>query len=206
MKRLLIVFEGEGETKAAPLLARRVMHELLGLHGWQFETQRRRDIAHLSANGWKKFRRYLQAAFNENAPILWMLDCDDGCAIDWIKQLYAQIDIANLRQPLAFCFWVREYECMFLYDFENTKAKLRIAKSKNTLENPEQCRDVKEWLSAQMPSGSAYKETVNQEALSATIDIEKLRNNYGCFRHFEKALLWLTTQDKAGLYPLTEKG
>ncbi len=204
MKRILLVVEGDGEVQAAPILARRVLHELHNGYEWDFDLHKRKDIAHLQANEWSNLRRYLAAAFNENMPILWMLDCDDGCPVDHARQFYSQVRNVELRQPLAFVFWVREYEAMFLYDRETLANKLDVRKFSDIPEKPEVRRDVKGWISAQLPSGRTYKPMVDQAALSASVDLKKLSKGYHSFRHFERALLWLTHQQIPSLYPLKD--
>lgn len=201
MKRIILIVEGHGEVVAAPLLARRVLEELYGIYDWTFETQRRNDIAHLRARGWESFKRYLAAAFNESAPILWMLDCDDGCALELVRELHQESQAVSIRQPLAFCLWVREYETMFFFDPENVGRKLGV-EHLNIPNPPESRRSAKEFLGEQMPYDKAYSPRLEQPAITAIIDLHKVQEGYRSFKHFEKALLWLIQQDSAGLYPL----
>lgn len=201
MPRILLIVEGEGEVAAAPILARRVLGELYGVYGWEFDVQRRKDIEHLRARGWEHFRRYLAAAYYEELPILWMLDCDDGCVIDYLKAIYEQVPTVGIRQPLAFCFWVREYETMFLYDPDHVREKLGIDQL-NVPSPPESKRSAKEHISAQMPPDRSYSPRIEQPALTAILSLQDVREKYHSFRHFEKALNWLIQQQGPGLYPL----
>jgi hypothetical protein len=53
-------------------------------------------------------------------------------------------------------------------------------------------RGIKEWLSAQLPRGRAYKPTVNQEAMTREIDFSVLREaEVPCFGSLERALGFL---------------
>ncbi len=201
---MLLVVEGDGDVTAAPVLARRVL-QAQGIYDWTFpRPQKRRDIAHLRGKQWSNFSRYLQAAFCEEMPILWLLDCDDGCALHQLRDFQQQAESVGVRQPLAFGFWVREYECLFVADLKTTGEKLGIKTFKNVPADPEAKRGVKEWLSRQMPKGTIYKETLEQEKLSAAINLDKLRAHSRSFRHFEQALLWLIRQSSADLYPIRQ--
>jgi hypothetical protein len=204
VSRILLVVEGEGEVSAAPILARRVLGELYGIYEWDFEVQRRKDIEHLRARGWEHFKRYLAAAFHEKLPILWMLDCDDGCAIEHLKELYEQARAVGVRQPLAFCFWVREYETMFLYDSEGVGRKLEIDQL-SVPNPPESKRSAKEHIDAQMPADRSYSPRIEQPALTAILSLQKVRERYRSFQHFENALNWLIQQSDPGLYPMRSK-
>ncbi|MFO1349237.1 MAG: DUF4276 family protein [Gammaproteobacteria bacterium] len=193
--------EGDGDVTAAPLLARRVLHEN-SIYDWDFpRPHKRRDIAHLCGGNWNNFKRYLAAAFYEELPIFWLLDCDDTCALVQLQKFYEQIQPSDVRQPLAFGFWVKEYECLFLADLDTTGNKLGITKFRDVPDDLESKRGIKEWLSAQMARGRSYKETIDQEKLTSSVNLNNLRQRSRSFRHFEKALLWLVRQETATLYP-----
>ena len=202
MPSILIIVEGEGDREAAPLLCRRLLGELHGAYDWSFVTHRRGSIANLKANNYAHFRRFLQAGYKEGMPILWMLDNDENdCARFLVTEFYEHVNSIGVQQPLAFCLWTREYETMFLYDPEFVATKLGIQKL-SIPDSPENRRGAKELLSKQMPRGHGYKETVNQPALTAGISLERLKENYGSFQHFERALIWLTQRARPELYPL----
>lgn len=201
MKKILLVVEGDGEVQAGAILVRRVLHELHGLFEWDVETQRRRDYSHLRANNWANFRRYLSSAFHEKAPILWMLDCDDNCAVEVVKELSQEATNIGVRTPLAFALWVREYETMFLHDLDSVRERFRLSKIEQLPRDPESKRGAKEWLNSQMPRGQIYKERIDQSSLSAVVDLQRLQANYKSFQHFERALLWLADRTEPGIYP-----
>lgn len=202
MPSILIIVEGEGDIEAAPLLCRRLLGELYGAYDWSFVTHRRGSIANLKANNCAHFKRFLQAGYKEGMPILWMLDNDENeCARSLVREFYQHVNSIGVQQPLAFCLWTREYETMFLYDPEFLAAKLGIQEL-SIPDSPENRRGAKELLSKQMPHGQGYKERVNQPALTAGISLERLKENYRSFQHFERALIWLTQRVQPELYPL----
>ncbi|MEW6332168.1 MAG: DUF4276 family protein [Pseudomonadota bacterium] len=202
MHELLLVLEGHGEVQAAPVLVRRVLGELHGIYPHKIETHRRGGLAHLRANDWAHFRRYLPVAFMERMPVLWMVDNDEGvCARTLLQEMYKHAKSTGIQQRLAFCFWYREYETMFLYDPANV-AKMFGIENFVVPNNPDDSRAAKGIISRAMPSGYAYKETINQSQLSAVIDLELVRNRYKSFQHFERALKWLAADSAPEIYPL----
>lgn len=202
MQEILLVLEGYGDVRAAPVLVRRVLGELHGIYPSTIETHRRGGLAHLRANDWAHFRRFLSTAFTERMPVLWMVDNDDGiCARTLLQEMYKHAQSVGIRQRLAFCFWYREYETMFLYDPATVSKTLGIA-NLAVPERPDNLRASKELISRAMPSGYAYKETINQSQLSAVIDLELVKSRYKSFQHFESALRWLASDITPEIYPL----
>lgn len=202
MREILLVLEGYGDVQAAPVLVRRVLGELHGIFPSTIETHRRGGLAHLRANDWAHFRRFLLTAFTEHMPVLWMVDNDNGiCARTLLQEMYRHAQSVGIQQRLAFCFWYREYETMFLYDPEGVSRKLSI-QNFSVPEEPDNLRASKEFISRAMPSGYAYKETINQSQLSAVIDLALVRSRYKSFQHLERALRWLASDNTPDIYPL----
>lgn len=206
MPSLLLVVEGYGEVDACKALVRRILAERYGIHTWNLEVHRRGGIDHLKGRAWTNFERYLLAAYKEQMPILWAVDNDAGdCASSLVAGFYDRINKVGIRQPTAFCFWKREFETMFLYDPAAIARRLGI-ENMVPKENWEDLRGVKEHLNKHLPRGRCYKETIDQVAITALLDLEKVASGYGCFRHFERVLLWLIQQTKPALYPLQSAG
>ncbi|HEV7165989.1 MAG TPA: DUF4276 family protein [Gammaproteobacteria bacterium] len=201
MSNLLLVVEGEGDVDATRLLMRRVLAQFFDRHDYKIHVHRRHDLCHLRANDWANFKRYFNAAHAEECPIIWLLDCDDGCALDWLRNIYKVVAQLGLRQPLAFVFWVREYEAMFLYDLESIKEKLGIEEFHDIPADPQAKRGVKEWISSQLPSGFAYRESLDQERLTAVVDLEKIKTGYRSFEHLIKATEWILQCEDSDIYP-----
>jgi len=202
MQKLLLVVEGHGEVTAAKTLGRRVLHAN-GIYGCHLEVQRRTGLVQLASQDWQNLDRFLEAAYKENAPILWMLDCDDGCALEWIVKIYDHLKAKPLRQPLAFVLWVREYEVLFLYDWSSVVNKIG-ASELDRVDHPETIRGVKGFISRHLPDGEIYKEMMHQDMLTAVANMDNLRKNPD-FSHFERVLLWLKENCcQPKLYPFSD--
>lgn len=205
-RRILLVVEGDGDVLAIPLLTRRLLHDN-EIYDVRIESppQKRHDVAHLKGKNWYNFDRYLQAAYGWECPVMWTIDCDDDCALAVAREFSERAATIGVRQPLAFAFWVKEFESLFLADSETTKSVLGC-EFKNLPVYPEQKRGVKEFINSCLPAGRRYSETIEQEKVVSRLNFSVLRKTSRSFQHFEKALLWLVAQEGPCLYPLVQEG
>jgi hypothetical protein len=189
MQRLLPIVEGDAEMRAVPTLIRRTLQHHNRYDINLLRPQQRGDIYSVKKN----ISRSIRMAMKEKAAVLWVLDCDDGCPVELVHELTGLSTSEYKPYPLEFAFMVKEFESLFLADADSTRSRLNINSSIPFPQNPESIRGVKEWLSKYMLQGQIYKPTVHQEALSAIINIDILRDNSPSFRHFERALLRLVS-------------
>jgi hypothetical protein len=183
--RLLPIVEGPGDVQAVPILLRRLLterHEIYDID--VLRPYRYGELVKVSKN----FVRYALAAAKENAPILWTVDCDDGCPVEWVNHLEEQIP-AGFPVPIGFALFVREYESMFLAEHACLRSRLAVKAETPALPNPETYRDAKGEITRMMPGTAAYKEMVHQPSLTATIDLNVALANSRCLRHLDKTLL-----------------
>ncbi|MHA7833691.1 MAG: DUF4276 family protein [Algiphilus sp.] len=200
--KITCIVEGHGEVKAAPVLLRRTLLEKFSIDYVEIIAQRRHGINALEASNWANFKRFLAAAYYENAPILWMLDADDFCPCEKLPSLYSAAQEIRVQQPLGFCFWHREFETLFLYD-TNALAKTLRCKPFASPESPQSIRDAKKWVSSHFPNNSAYKETLHQAKVTSHLDFDFLCAHYNDFQHYIKVVEWLISSREPSIYPLT---
>lgn len=186
--RLLPVVEGAGDVAAAPELIRRTLQEQKRFDVRLLRPYRVGDI-HVTK---KKLPNLMRSFAKEQANILWILDGDDGCAVEHATELKRLVPSDCRSIPLEFCFLVREYESLFLADIDTTRSALGIAKPVPLPADLESLRGVKEFLSKHMPRGKTYKETVDQVRLTSKLDLGIVRKRSRSFRHLESALLRIT--------------
>lgn len=190
MSKIQLIVEGDGDVKSVPLLTRRVLQEVLKRYDIAVsQPHRRGDLCKVKRN----FSRFLQMAFIEKAPILWVIDCDDGDPNQHLSDLNELLSREFCPQPVCFALMVKEYESLFLADSTTSKSILKIPDSIDFPVDPESVRGAKEWLSKGMPSGSAYKETLHQEKVTAKLNLQTLRNTSQSYRLFETAVKKLTS-------------
>jgi uncharacterized protein DUF4276 len=182
---LLPIVEGPGDRSAVPVLLRGLLEEHHRFDVTILPPYRYGEVRKVSKN----VSRYALAAAKENVPILWILDCDDGCPVEWVHHLEEQLP-AGLAVPLKFAFMMREYEHLFLAQRACLEV-LGVDPDAALPPEPENIRGAKETISRLMPAGTAYKETVHQARLTAHLDFAIARGKSRSFRHLEKALLEL---------------
>ncbi len=173
--------------QAVPILLRRILYERH--HIYDVEIMRPYRYGELGKVS-KNFVRNALAASKESAPILWTIDCDDGCPLEWVNHFEEQIP-AGFPVPIRFALLVREYESIFLAEHQCLISRLALNPGTPKLTNPETYRDAKGEISRMMPAGAAYKEMVHQPSLTALMDLETAIANSRCLRHMESALLSL---------------
>lgn len=184
-KEILLIVEGDGDVRAAPVLTRRILQERFGRYDIAIKSPQRRGDIHAVKRGFSKFA---QVAMLEQVPVLWLLDCDDD---DWQVCLSALSDLANnehLPYPLSFAFIVKEYESLFLAEQNCLKQAFRLKESPIFDRSAESVRGAKEWISKHLPIGTSYKETVHQEKLSAQLSLDKLALNSPSYQRLEQTL------------------
>jgi hypothetical protein len=192
MSRLLPIVEGVGDLQAAPLLLRRLLHEV----------HRRFDVEVLPAQRrgeWptvkRNFERYYRAALIEQAPIVWMLDFDcEECVDHDAERAWALNEAATLdpRGRVEIVFMVKEYESIFLWDEESLRLAFPELRSPAELPvDPELVRDAKGWITSALPKGRAYKPTTDQARLTARIPIQDLLHASPSLKRLDDALRFL---------------
>jgi hypothetical protein len=186
--RLLPIVEGPGDIEALPILLRRLLNEHSLFEIDVLRPYKWGDVYKVARN----FRRYSLTAAKERAGILWAIDLDDGCPVEWVKLFEEQLP-EGVDVPVEFVFFIREYECLFLAD-KTCLLDLGVPADLEFPADPESIRGVKEWISRQMPSGTSYKETVHQAKLSSKIDLSVVRNASRSFRHLESSVLKLVKE------------
>lgn len=191
MRPLLLIVEGPGDEKAAPILVRKILEQ----HGHYDvvlrPAQRRGEYPAVA----KSFDNFFLAATKERAPILWIMDFDNkgyDCPYREASNLSERANQLHPDWPIAFAFLVKEFETLFLHDEAATRAVFAdIPKQVAFPEQPERIRGAKEWLSEKRPKGSAYKESVHQQKITAHLNIDLLRQKSADFAHLERSLLKL---------------
>lgn len=198
---LVLCVEGDGDALAAPLLVRRILEERWGFYGMRLETQKRNGLEHLRARNWARFRRYLQVARIYSAPILWIVDLDDGCAWHVAEEMHSVATEEGLDVPFGGVLLVREYESIFLADCESAAKKLGADVDALRMVDPEEVRDAKGTLSRAMPRGTIYKASIHQEAITAVLDLSRTEKHSRSFQHLVAVIEWLIG-NASGCYPI----
>lgn len=189
MLRIITIVEGYGEVYAMRVLLQKLV---------DWETQGAEFPRPKNALG--KFNlkkpggleRFLELA-RRDPPcdgILILVDADDECPIELASDLAERARGCNLPFPIAVVCAKCEYEAWFLASMETIAGTANSDIPAGTkYESPvEDKRGVKEWLSAQMPDGLSYKESVHQPNMTAHLDVNLAQQRSRSFRRLSHAL------------------
>ena len=148
----------------------------------------------MNANGRQNLERNLEKFLGhaQNKPecdaILVLLDADDDCPIDLAQGLLERGKQLGLTSPVQIVCANRSYESWFLASLDTIKGRGNIPDTAILSQAAEDVSNPKQWLTDQMPTGQAYKETIHQASLSQSIDIGMARHNSRSFRRLCHAL------------------
>ena len=191
MPTIVPVVEGDGDVAALPGLLARIL----------LENNNRPDVlvaqgksGVVKANGRpnlvNKLDKFLQHA--QNKPdcdaILVLLDADNDCPVDLGQQLSQRSEQIGTKCPVRIVCARRSYESWFLASLDAVKGKSVIPDTAALSGDAEAVPNPKQWITALLPRGQAYKETTHQAAISSFIDLDLAHKNSRSFRRLCHAL------------------
>ncbi len=207
MPKIYTLVEGHGEVEAAQNLLTR-MSRRAGLYTLTWAApQRFTNLDHWDTPKRGGVRRgaELIRGVSDAAGLLILKDEDDGCPKQLAPQITARLAQLQLPFPVAYVLLRPEYEVLFLPCLHRMSehgfpAQLQWPHGADW----EHKRGVKEWLSAQLPKGIAYKPTVDQLALTRALDLDELEGaDVPCYGTLWRAILYLGAHlsARASVYP-----
>jgi hypothetical protein len=201
VKRLVVVVEGEGDEAAVPRLLSRTL-DLAGEHGWFVDTKRTLKVGGLPAFR-KHFDRYARLLRLQPADaLLVLLDLEDGCPVREAQSLAADVRALSFPYPVAVVLAHREYEAWFLASLPSIASAVEsLPDGAEYEDDPEARRGCKERLTALMPPGRAYKETLDQPAFTSVLDFDLAAERCRSFQRLVHAVDQLTTATGAVVTP-----
>ena len=183
MRTVASIVEGDGEVAALPVLLRRLSTWLSPEKGVNImpPIRVRRDRF---LNKDEEFRRHLLLAATKcgnNGWILVLLDADDDCPADLGSQVLERASKIASHRCISVVVANREYEAWFLAAAKSLHGQRGFVYDHPQNFEPEIPRDAKGWLSERIAEG-AYRETIDQPAFSALIDLPQAFDRSRSFR------------------------
>ena len=184
MISIAAIVEGDGEVAAVPVLLRR-------LGAWRtphvpsqilapIRVQRNRFL-----NRPGEFRRHLLLAAAKSGPSGWiliLLDADDDCPVTKGREILALARVEVPHRPVAVVLANREYEAWFIAGARSLNGHRSFAsRDGDQTVDSDIPRDAKGWMRERM-GNAAYRETTDQPAFSARMDLEVAFANSRSFR------------------------
>lgn len=205
--RLHVLVEGHGEVDAIGNLLARVAQ---GLGVWlPWAKPLRWTKLHLR-EGVERGANFVRSQPGV-AGLLVVRDEDDDCPRETGPQVAAWLRELGLPFPSAVVLLKPEYEVLFLPCIAAMAGRAlgegKLARpglrADAAWEGPwESRRDVKGFLSSQMPAGRSYKPSVDQLPLTRLIDLAALRDaEVPCFGTLERAVRFLSAAGPGEVYP-----
>lgn len=187
--KLGLVVEGHGEVKAAPVLFRRIGHDIDPSVNLEVLQPIRRSRGGL-VNGPGELERAVELAALKARPqggVFVLLDSDDDCPAELAPQLLARARSAGLGLPVSVILPQREFEGWFLAAAESIRGKRGLPPDLTGPQNAEDIRGAKGWIRERM-RGRVYSETIDQPALAAIFDLNQARSASSfdkCYRELQ---------------------
>ena len=176
MNKIATIVEGHGEVEAVPILLRRIAERVAP--GIALEVPRpirvkRHQI--LKAEEMERAVALAAGRARPNGGILVLLDADDDCPADLASGLLHRARQSRSDRPIRVVLAKAEYESWFLAAAASLAGQRGIDEAASPPVDSEAIRDAKGWLSACMPPGRRYRETLHQAALTARFDLDSAR-------------------------------
>lgn len=193
---IYLVVEGDGEEIAAPVLIRRLLYE--EHQEYQFEVKA------INAKGNSNIKSHLERfleltrRISDCCGVLVLFDVEtvEICPVELARLLATRAKELKLPFPVVVVCAVCEYESWFLASLETIIHRLKAEARFDG--DPEQKCNAKEWLTAHMPEGRIYKETLDQVKMTNDLNIHLVKQNIRSFRRLCNAVKELLDAVYAG--------
>jgi hypothetical protein len=178
------IVEGDGEVSAVPVLLRRLRDALTSdqaiIVAPPLRVHRDRFL-----NRDAEFRRMVLLAAGKAGSRGWvliLLDADDDCPAEAAAQIRARAATIAPHRLISVVLANREFEAWFLASASTLNGRRGLSVLEEEIPpEPDTVRGAKEWISRRIKDGR-YRETTDQPAFSALIDIDLAHARSRSFR------------------------
>ena len=174
--RIVPIVEGHGEVEAVRTLIHRIWAVCLPAVPLEVLRPIRIPRSKLIQEG--ELERAVALArlqTEESDGVLVLIDADDDCPRDKAPPLLERARKVGVGRRVSVVLAKREYEAWFLAAAISIRGQRRLRDDLVPPATPEDIRDAKGWLTDRMTGASAYSETLDQAALTATFDLAEAR-------------------------------
>ena len=176
MHRIATIVEGHGEVEAVPILLRRIAERVAP--GIALEVPRPIRVKRHQIVKPEEMQRAVALAVGRAGPrgsVMVLLDADDDCPAELASGLLRFAERSRPDCSIRVVLAKAEYESWFLAAAASLAGHRGIDEAASPPPDSEAIRDAKSWLSARMPPGRRYRETLHQAALTARFDLDSAR-------------------------------
>lgn len=177
MIRLGLIVEGHGDVEAAPILVRRIAAEVLP--GVALDVGRPIRIGRQKLIRPDELERAVELAARKlggDGGIVILVDADDSCPGELGPALLERARAIRSDLPISVVLAKREFEAWFLAAAASLRGNRSLSEHLEPPEDSEAVRGAKEWLGRHMAGDRSYRETRDQAALAARMDLGAARS------------------------------
>ncbi len=156
------------------VLLRRVLHEQLQCYDVGIERPIRVPKGKLLKPG--ELERAVNLAarrISATDGIVVLVDADDDCPAELAPAMATRAAESRSDRRISVVVAKSEFESWFVAAADSLAGYRGLSDRLVAPANAERIRDAKGWLSSNMPTGSTYRETIDQAAFASKIDLKK---------------------------------
>lgn len=177
MQKIVSIVEGHGEVDAVPILLRRIVQQVSPTVALETPRPIRVKRNRILRDGELERAVALAARRAGNGgSILLLLDSNGDCPAEFGPQILQRAIAARSDRAIRVVLAKMEFEAWFLAAALSLGGRRGIDADIVRPADPEAVRDAKGWLSARMPPGQPYRETLHQAAFAAVFDLDAARS------------------------------
>lgn len=172
MPTIVPIVEGHGEVPSVRPLIYRILAHAESPVPIEVARPIRKPRSKLVREG--ELERAVQLASRQCGPdglVLVMIDADDDCAARLgpeLEQRSRRVTPFRVSVVLPVC----EYEAWLLASARSIAGQRGLPTDLEPPDDPEGLRDAKGWITSRLPNGDIYKETLDQVALTSSLDVD----------------------------------
>ena len=174
--KLIAIVEGHGDVEAVRVLLRRVLQEKLQRYDVAVERSIRVPKGKLLKPS--ELERAVNLAARRTSAtdgIIVLVDADDDCPAELAPAMATRATQSRPDRRISVVIAKSEFESWFVAAADSLAGYRGLFDGLAAPANAERIRDAKGWLSSNMPTGSTYRETIDQAAFASRIDLDKAR-------------------------------
>lgn len=185
MMTVVSIVEGAGEVEALPVLLRRLAQWIDPRSVVEIQrpipVKRNRFLKFEDGEEFDRILRLAALKSGENGWILILIDADDDCPADLGNRISRAAARIIPHRNLSVVLANREFEAWFIAGALSLAGQRGFTPPQNMSRQPESIRGAKEWMGANM-AGGKYRETMDQPAFSARVDLQMVCEHSRSFR------------------------
>ena len=173
---------------AVPLLLRKILERLERYDVQISKPKNANGRSNLTKT--EGLERFIKYAWKERdcGAILVLLDAENECPREIAREFGTRVEALGVLFPVIIVVAKRMYEAWIVASITTIAGRFGLPQNLTCPPDAEAIPNPKSWIDQRMPAGRAYKETQDQEAMTALIDLD-LASSCRSFRRLEHGIM-----------------